>query len=437
MEHRLTVRLTLKAYESLLPVATGFVEKAALAFGLGQEEALSLALATEEIFVYLCDISAPGTEVDIQCRSGGYCVEVGLLFETHGFQMRAFNLTAAPSFEDEASAHETGLIIASRLVDRFNLEHVGKRLFLTLIKDKAYPETNGQNVPMSVPLYRFFIRRPDGEEVKAAVRMIGHYCRDTIDPPNADFPGKVADIFASGEVDAALAMDTAGHMGGVLFWTRNVPQVVECFGPYVFHPESDPEMAVVLLDRCMEEIARSGAVGLINRYPGTGLPPGYFESVGSLSFFRGDGTCVEVESSYRQLGEDKGIAVWAHPDMVQFLKAQYERFTLPREIRRVTAEGEGRSPFSVLSAEVDRFRHWATLRPLGHGEDAATVLEDHVRILEKEGFLAIFFEMDLKDAWQAHFTPGLLKNGFEPRLVLPYGGRGDLVVFQHRVDGPK
>jgi len=434
MEPRLTVRMVLKAYEALLPVATGFVEKSALAFGLGQEEALALTLATEEIFAYLCHISAPGTEVEIRCRSAGYCVDTELIFDAAGFQMRAFNLTAIPSVADEAPVPDTGLLIASRLVDRFNLKHVGKRLVLTLIKDKAYPETCGLDMPAAVPVSHFSIRRPEGEEVKTVYRMITRYCRDTMAPPSADFPGKVADIFLSGEIDAAMALDGAGHMGGVLFWTRNALRVVECFGPYVLHPESDPGMAIALLDRCMEEIARSGAVGLINRYPGTGLPPGYFESLGALTFCTGDGVCLDVEASYRHLGEDKGISVWAHPDLVPFLETQYERFTLAREIRRVTTEGEESAPFSVLSAEVDRFRHWTILRPLDYGEDYERVLEDHVRMLTKEGFRAIFFEMDLRHAWQAHFTPGLLKNGFEPRIVLPYEGKGDLVVFQHRMD---
>ena len=432
MEPRLTVQLTLKAYDVLLPVATGFVEKTALTLGLGKKEALALALATEEVFLYLCHISAPETEVEIRCRSSAYCTATDFIFEAAGFQMKAFNLTAIPSFEDEASIQETGLLIASRVVDRFNLHYVGKRLLLTFVKDKAYPETAGLDVPVSVPLSRFFIRRPDVEEVKAAVRMIRHYCRDRFNPPEIDFPGKVADIFASGELDAALAMDSVGHIGGALFWSRDVPEGVECFGPYIFHSESDPEMAIGLLDRCIEEIARSGAVGLINRYSGTGLPPGYFEPLGVLTFSRGDGTRVDVEASYRHLREDKGIVVWAHPDLDPFLESQYKKCILPREIQWVTVEGEKKFSSSVLSAEMNRFGHWVVLRPLVYGEHAATALADHVRLLEKEGFSSIFFEMDLKNAWQAHFTPGLLKNAFEPRLVIPYGGKGDLVVFQHR-----
>jgi len=428
----MTVDLTLAAYDALLPVATGFVEKSALAFGLEQKEALALTLATEEVFLYLCRISAPGKGLEIHCRFTGYCVETEFVFEAAGFQMKAFNLTATPSFEDEAATRETGLLIASRLVDRFQLGITGPHLRLTLVKDKVYPEADPEGAPLSEPVSHYVVRRPDGEEVKTSIRMVSRYCRLRFSPMSARFPGKVADIFAAGHLDAALAVDAAGHMGGILFWTQFRGQTVDCFGPYIFHPDSAPEMAALLLDRCLEEIARSGAVGLVNRYPGTGLPPGYFEVVGSLDFFTEDGNWVQVEASYRQLGEDKGAAVWAHPELVPFLSAQYNRLTLPREIRYVTSEGEQRNAFSVLSAEMDRPRHWAVLRPVAHGEDAATVLADHVRLLEKEGVRALFFEMDLRYPWEAHFTPALLTNGFEPRFVLPCGTRGDVVMFQYR-----
>ena len=38
---------------AFLPLATSFVEKAALAYGLADPEAMALTLATEEIFAYL------------------------------------------------------------------------------------------------------------------------------------------------------------------------------------------------------------------------------------------------------------------------------------------------------------------------------------------------------------------------------------------------
>ena len=66
------------------------------------------------------------------------------------------------------------------------------------------------------------------------------------------------------------------------------------------------------------------------------------------------------------------------------------------------------------------------------GADAAANLAQHVKILSAEDLPNIFFEIDLACAWQAALTPALLNNGFSPRLVLPYGGRADVVVFQHR-----
>ncbi len=434
-ERQLTLRLTVRAYESLLQVTTGFVEKSALAFGLAQKEALALTLATEEIFLYLCHVTASGTDVDIRVQAGSYCVKATFEFACAAFPMRAFNITAAPSFENDAPIYETGLLLAFRLVDRFHLDQVGNRLALTLIKHKSYSEATGQDAPAAIPLSRFVVRRPDTEEIKTAIHMIQYNCRDAIIPPVGRFPGLIADMLTAGDVDAAVAVDASGHMGGIVLWSPEINQVADCFGPYIFHRESDAEMPRLLMDRCLEAMARTNVAGLINRYPGTGLPYGYFEPLGSLMYCKADRTPYNVEVSYRHLGEDKGMNVWAHPDLVPFLESQYKKFVLPREIQWSLKQGETTSPSSVLFTLTDRSRRWAVLRPIVHGEDDEAVLGDHVRLLEKEGLPVIFFEMDLKESWQAHFTPALLKNGFEPRIVVPYGGRGDLLIFQHKMPG--
>ena len=38
--------------------------------------------------------------------------------------------------------------------------------------------------------------------------------------------------------------------------------------------------------------------------------------------------------------------------------------------------------------------------------------------------------MDLGQAWQAEFAPGLAELGFTPRLVVPHGAKGDLLLWQ-------
>lgn len=435
MNERPAVRLCLNAYENLLPVATGFVERSALAFGLGRQESLALTLATEEVFLYLCHISSPGTDVEIQCRFTGYCLETTFDFEAAGFPLRAFNLTGLPSFEDEAASRETGIMIASRLLDRFHVEHVGPRLRLTFVKDRAYPAADGRDAPVGIPVTQYIVRRPDPEELKTSARMIIADARIRFYPLVARFPGKVADIFMAGHLEGALAVNEAGQIGGILLWTGHRRRTVDCFGPYIFHPDSDPEMAGRLLDRCLEEIARTGAPGLINRFPGTGLPSGYFEVIGSLDFYTEDGIRAEVEASYRQLEEDRGAVVWAHPDLVPFLEARYRGLTLPREIHRVTAEGEGTDTSTVFFVEMDRPQHWAVLHPVTFAGDAEETLRDHVRLLHKERFRTLFFELDTGNPRDAHFIPALLKNGFEPRLLIPHGRKGDLVLFQHGTHG--
>jgi len=58
-------------------------------------------------------------------------------------------------------------------------------------------------------------------------------------------------------------------------------------------------------------------------------------------------------------------------------------------------------------------------------------------MLLKEKFESILFEMDLGKSWHCYFTPALTRSGFEPRLLLPYAGKGDLVIFQHRFGGSR
>ena len=123
------VSLKVKALKSFLPLAVTCSEKTAIALGLDEPEALAITLATEEIFGHLCRVAAAGRDVEIRCRSGGYYdVEQEFAFKAQDFNMRAFNLTASASVDDESAFEETGLLIASRMVDRFKLAHSEERL---------------------------------------------------------------------------------------------------------------------------------------------------------------------------------------------------------------------------------------------------------------------------------------------------------------------
>ncbi len=431
--HKAEVTLSLQADLIFLPVATSFVEKAAAAFGLGESEALSLTLATEEIFVYLCGV-AVGKDVLLKCRSGGYYVDQEFLFEARDFNMKAFNLTASTPMDHQEDMYETGLLIASRMVDRFQFFEEGKTLRLILTKDKSYPSLSDFSVPDYKPMESFSIRPPETEELKLFVRLAQKRYASPVTPQSFNFPGKVSDMVACGEYRSAVAADQAGHIGGGIVWRWDGIRLVELYGPYILG-SPDLGMSVALVDTCLSGVARIGAVGLICRYPTPQLPVEYFEPLGSLIFRNEQNTWLELTSYYRHLEEDLGLSVWSHDSIEPFLIDTYSRLAFAREIKPVRSGGESHSAFSVLSAEFDRGARQVTLRPIWWGADSESVLATYVETLLKEQLDGILFEMDLGKSWQCYFTPALFKSGFEPRLVLPYAGQGDLVIFQHRLGG--
>ncbi|MBN1277577.1 MAG: hypothetical protein JXA35_08800 [Deltaproteobacteria bacterium] len=423
--------IRLFATAAFTPLAMAFVEKAAVGLKLGQTEAMSLTLATEEIFSYLCRIATSDQPVEIHCSSGGYYVRADFLFPSDDFNMRAFNLTATVSFDDEASLEEMGLLIASRAVERFYIsEEKGKRLRLSLIKEKAYPETITAEIPEVKPFRDFSIRRPDSDALKLFALLVKHHYQGQIIPCSFNYPGKVADMVDGGEYQAVLAISPGGEVGGGIIWRWAGLKTMECFGPYTFNQAPDSPMSNNLLDACLGYIARTHAVGLINRFPTNDLPVKYFETLGALTIFGSREQSSSVTAYFRQMQEDAGTSVWSSPELEQFLQGEYGRLFLPRKILPVMDHGEMKAPFSVLSAEFDRSQDMVTLRAIRAGTDAYRNLSGHMSLFSRESIHNVFFEMDLGLPWQAEFTPALLKSAFKPMLVLPYAGQGDIIVFQ-------
>lgn len=428
--HRAEITLSLQADPEFLPLATSFVEHAALVYGLGRDEALSLALATEEIFTYFCQGVSTDVPLVMTCSRGGYYVTEEIRFSAKHFDMRGFNLTARPSFDDDVAVQETGLLIASRMVDRFGFAGDEKGMRVTLVKEKAYPATGDMAVPTPRPLQEYVARAPQPEELKLFVLLVNACYPPELAPGAFAFPGKVVDMAAWGEIFPKIAVDASGRIGGGIVWRWDGDRLVEFLGPYVFNQHPDLPIARDLVKACINAIARTSAVGLINRYPTPELPEEYFERLGSLVVPGPEGA-TELTAFYRHLKEDAGATVWSHPAIEGFLKAEYRRLAFAREMMPVREDGELPSPFSVLSAEFDRAGRRVTLRPVWWGRDAPELVAAHVDVLMREHVGGLLFEMDLGKPWQCHFAPALVECGFTPRLVLPYAGKGDLVVFQH------
>ena len=85
MSHKQTIELQMPFQAQFLPLATGCVEQAVQAFGMGRGEAMHLALAVEEVYSFLTNRSGAGQRLRLSCRYAGYydCFFLHLEFPFH------------------------------------------------------------------------------------------------------------------------------------------------------------------------------------------------------------------------------------------------------------------------------------------------------------------------------------------------------------------
>lgn len=427
--------LQIAAHESLAPVAISFVEQSAIAFGLLQSDSLSLTLATEEVFVYLCRKAAPGKQIQLNSKGRGYYVEVEFLFHPTEFNMKAFNLTSSVSLDSEEPPDETGLLIASRMVDRFKFHEDQGALKVTFGKEKSYPEIDASREITARPLDQYSVRPPEEGEVKELARLAVSYYSAKYLNKDFPYPGKVLDMSRAGVYYSLVAVDKQGLIGGGIIWTFQTPELVAFYGPYVFDQPDERNMAEELVNRMIASVAKSKAVGIINLNGTEQLPEEYFESLGSFDYSSQDEGHRETPVYYKSLLEDPGAVVWASSSMRRFLQEQYQSLCFARDILTVKDEGEKGSPYSVISAEFDKKRGSVVLRPIWWGADAYEAMLGNVIALQKEGIPNVFFHIDLGKPWQSHFADPALRNGFTPRIILPHYGKADVLVFQLKNSG--
>lgn len=425
------VVLSVETDLKFLPLVLSFSESSSRIFGLDDRDALKLTLASEEVFAYLCRMTRDPKPVTLTILNGFYYARLKFVFEGIDFDLRAFNLTADVS-PDEEGLEEMGLLIASRSVERMSIFHNAMEgTGFTLIKEKTYPESQplkGGEAPVAEGLS---FGRPDAEDLKALASSIIDGYDYFAYPQDFRYPGKVVDMVESGEYKAITATDRKGRVAGGMIWRYSGTSMIECYGPYVFVGEGRKELADRLVTDLIAAVARSEAVCVMNRYATEDLPPGYFEKLGAIDFVR-DGESRPWNFFFRQLREDPGCRVYAHAGMEEFLKDQYKRHFLAREIVPVRYEGERQNPHSVFGASFQHNRNLVVLTPLWDGADARENLARHVEVLRGEGIANILLGIDLGHGWQARLYPVIEASGFEASLVMPYQGKADLVFFDLR-----
>jgi hypothetical protein len=426
-----TLKLCLTARPAYISVVTRFVEAGAAAFGMGEKDALKLVLAAEEIFLYLCAAFYPENVMDIDCFNGLYYTRLTFHFSASELNLRGLNIASTGTGADEGNIEDMGLLIASRSVERLHLTvKKTNRISLAVTKSKTYPEIV-EKLPCPEAPNTLTLETADSEGVKRFALLV-RQCSEVQDLPFFfDYPGRLADMVAGGEYRLITTMNAKREIvGGILFRNRT-ERIVEAFGPYILHAGKRTATAEALLDACLSRIAHTKALGLLNR---SGLPPALedrFEFLGHLVHYAPNRQPAEQPFFFRHLHEDPGCEVWSQGELTVWLERTYDRLFLARNIRTLMNMGETRSGFSLFSTELQHERSDAILRPLLPGADFAANLERHIRFIRKEGFLNLFFELDLGVPWHAEMISVLTANRFQPEILLPFAGQADLVIFQH------
>jgi len=448
-DNRLTLELPPDV--AFLPAAVGAAENAAQVFGLDQGGALKLALAVEEFFAYLCRFAGREEPLRMTLSQGGTFVRVAFRFRAGDVSLRALNFAANVTLDEGsdgacAQSDELGLLVAARTTDRCSLESSGSGVYVLLAEvDRSYPEgeplrtRQALTPPISVPQTEG--GPASGLLQHAALLAAGRYPARAC--PNSFFrPARFADMVASGQYQALVAQDGAGRPAGLICWRSSGPRAVVFSGPYQFDDGPDKalgqEIARQLTDRFLSLVARTEVLCAFSERPTADVPQGWFERLGSLTLRGEEAHAPESQPAlFRHLREDVGGAVWAHPDLVDFLTRQYDRLAFSRDILKTEPTPSARlAQHSLLATALDRRRGLALLRPLLDGQDFAANLSAHVAALlgqtmEDGGAPDILLHMDLSEPWQGALYPALQANGFTPRLILPHAGASDILVCQY------
>ena len=424
-------KIVVSIHRDFLSVVTTFVERSSIALGLGQDEALRLTLASEEIFSYLCSIMGQDKGLEVTCTGGLYFVAVDFSFDSVELSLQAFNITAGITLEEAEDLEDMGLLIAARSVDQLSLEELQDgKILLRLIKNKAYPALQYMESPETPPLASYSIKPPTQDEIKVLSCLVLRDYSDHIIPHAFRYPGRLIDMVASTIYKIVIAVDDRGFIGGGAMWRRMNEKVVEFYGPYLFNQKDNLEMAESLFNAFIEQIARTEIMGLLCRFTTDWFPRALFEPIGTAVLHYEKTVSREITWYYRGLHEDTGTHVYVPKKLAGYVENKYRELALPRDVYITDYSGEYMGEYSVFASDFDRELNQVTLRPLWPGKDGMENIKRHIAAFKKEGILNIFFAVDLGVTAQASIVDSLMECGFEPKILIPYGGRSDLIIFQ-------
>jgi hypothetical protein len=414
---------------AFLPLALEFVDKAASSFGFDGPERAGLILAAEELYVYYSTRTGGDVDIDLTIEDGGYRILLSLSFHMPDPDMQALNLAFEVDLEDETALDMLGPMIAARSVSGLSLDFgAAEQVVIRLWRERAYEFSTAIAPPLMKREKSIRIIEPYPEDLRY---FCG--CAASGNPefmPEFLLKGAMAvDMLETDDLCAALALDNEAIAGGIA-WRSETESCVELFGPYVFDEDPGDVILTALLDYAVSQISRSPVRGILRRQGNMTGYARFFDYLGEIPTTDAKGNPITISYYYRQLKEETGgRAIYSEKGFAGFLRAEYDRLCLPRQIRETDFRTSALRNHSVIAVEFKNMRNLAILRPLCAGRDMAENLAAHLALLGSQGVSGILFEIDSARDEDMMFTPALGAAGMAPGLIVPDAAKGDLIIF--------
>lgn len=412
--------LKINAEQKFLPLVISFIENSSKGYSFSEKETTALVLASEEIFSYLCRVNKESL-IEIECISKNYLIEVVWKFSRKNFNPRAFNITCKINPDDDSSLEEMGLLIANRITDNFNMQEEGNEIIISFSKYRTYPEIK-QGIYNPSGLKELKIINPEKQQIILLSEIIRQGADAETLPSFLNSPYMLADMFAQKDIEAKILAGENGIVAGGVLWKKAGNETCEMFGPFVHINFDQEKYSLELTNSCIESIGKENYKGLLCLYQGQNFPQQFFEEIGEYS---------GKKIYFRELQEDTGIISWVNEKVSLYIKEQYEKLFLPREVIVVPDYDSSNNKYSVVSSDINRVAGSVKLYPLIYGADIKNNIREHINLFMEENLKEIFFEFDLGINFHALFVSALLENNFIPSFIIPCGGRGDLLMMQY------
>ena len=424
------MELNIELIPERMPVVVAFAEAAAKNAGLADAEATMLALSTEELFLALCSC-IPGAGITVRLQDRRYAAD--LLFQVpQPPDLRIFNITSRPDHETEEGLADMGLFLASRACDQFSIRHLALGGWeIMLRKERSYPVSAQQSRSHTPVLTWRLTTDPTPDAVKEFSALIADCYAACQFPEEFTTPGRLLDKLASNEYGVILAQGEQGELAGGLVWHADEGRIVECFGPYLTTGTEPEQLTTALCEKVTELFGRSNRLGLVLYAPQQPPAAAGFETAGSLAIPGGT-----IWTGYRMLAEEFGADAAVATELMPFYTDWCNSMALARNIRSYHDDGETANGLTLFATRLNHATGMARLTPLLVGRDAEAVLVEHLHLLDQEQFNAIYCTIDTGHPFDSLLVPHLLKHGFTPRMLVPWGGIGDLIHL-HRAGGSR